>query len=172
MRYSKRLLSSQKGFILLTALLACVVLFALTFLIINLSTSDLKVSSQIVGQKKAMLAAEAGIHGMMVDFDPQDLTASVTSDLSSNTIKIGGTWHQKVDPANDPNSVYTVSTPTTPTTGPVFLPLTGYSIGGGQQWGQRAYNVRVTGRNTTYNTTVMIEAGIGYGPVEISTMMR
>ena len=65
MRYSKRGLSSQKGFILLTALLACVVLFALTFLIIDLSTSDLKISSQTVGQKKAMIAAEAGIHNRL-----------------------------------------------------------------------------------------------------------
>jgi len=172
MQYSKRGLSSQKGFILLTALLACVVLFALTFLIIDLSTSDLKISSQTVGQKKAMIAAEAGIHSMMRNFDPQNLAASVTSDLTPSAFKIGGTWYQRVDSANDPNSVYTISTPTTPTAGPVFLPLTGYSIGGGQQWGQRAYNVQVTGRNTTYNTTVTIQTGIGYGPVEISTMMR
>jgi len=50
--------------------------------------------------------------------------------------------------------------------------MSGYSIGGGQQWGQRVYSVDVTGRNTNYKTIVTIGTGIGYGPVESSTMMR
>jgi len=77
-----------------------------------------------------------------------------------------------VDSSNDAASVYTISTPTNPTISPTFLPLSGYSIGGGQQWGQRVYNVDVTGRNTNYKTIVTIGTGIGYGPVESSTMMR
>jgi Tfp pilus assembly protein PilX len=159
MEYSKRTLSSQNGFILLTALMACLILFALTFLILNLSTSDLRVSSQTVGQKKAMVAAEAGIHRMMQNFDPQNLATTVINNV-------------QVDSANDPKSIYSISAPTTPTSGPLFLPLTGYSIGGGQTWGRRRYDVNVTGSNTTYHTTVTIGVGIGYGPIEISTMMR
>ena len=66
MRYnSKKILSSEKGFILLTAILACVILLALAILIINLSTSDLRVSSKTVGEKKAMSAAEAGNLGQL-----------------------------------------------------------------------------------------------------------
>lgn len=159
MQYSKRLLSSQQGFILLTAIMACVILLALTMLIINLSTNDLRVSSQSVGQKKALTAAETGIHRLSQNFDPQNLTLSAATNV-------------QVDPSNDPNSVYTISAPVMPTSGPVFLPLTGYAIGGGQQWGQRRYDVQVTGRNTAYNTEITIATGIGYGPVEISTMMR
>lgn len=159
MRYSKRILSSEKGFILVTAVLACMILLALTIMIINLTTSDLQVSAQNVGQKKALTAAETGIHRMMQSFDPQNMASSAVSGI-------------QVDSNNDPNSVYTISTPTMPTGGPEFLPLTGYAIGGGQQWGQRRYNVDVTGINTHYNTRVTIGVGIGYGPIEISTMMR
>ena len=156
---SKRIISSEKGFVLLTAIIACVILLALTTLIINLSTGDLQTSSQSVGGKKAMSAAEAGIHRLMQNFDPLNITASAVTSI-------------QVDSSNDAASVYTISTPTNPTISPTFLPLSGYSIGGGQQWGQRVYNVDVTGRNTNYKTIVTIGTGIGYGPVESSTMMR
>ncbi len=160
MRFSgKKILRSQKGFVLLTAIIACVILLALTALVINLSTGDLRVSSQSVGHKKAMSAAEAGIHRLMQNFDPLNTTASAVIDI-------------QVDSTNDPASVYTISTPSIPTTSPTFLPLSGYSIGGGQQWGQRVFTVDVTGRNTNYRTIVTIGTGIGYGPVESSTMMR
>ena len=159
MRYSKKILSSEKGFILVLAIMACVILFALTMLIINLSTSDLRVSSKNVGQKKALSAAETGIHRMIQNFNPQNLALSAV--LSA-----------QVDSTNDPASVYTISAPTVPTAGPLFLPMTGYSIGGGQTWGQRRYVVNVDGRNTAYDTKVTIQTGVGYGPVEISTMYQ
>jgi len=160
MRYSnQRILSSEKGFVLLTAIIACVILLALTTLIINLSTGDIQVSSQSVGGKKAMSAAEAGIHSLMQNFDPLNIANSAVTNV-------------QVDSTNDAASVYTISSPSIPTITPTFLPLSGYSIGGGQQWGQRVYNVDVTGRNTNYKTLVTIGVGIGYGPVESSTMMR
>lgn len=160
MRYnSKVILSSEKGFILLTAILACVILLALAILIINLSTSDLRVSSKTVGEKKAMSAAEAGIHLMIQNFDPQNLAASAVTNI-------------QVDATNDPASVYTINTPATPTEGPVFLTMSGYSIAGGQSWGRRLYNVDVTGRNTAYNTRVDVGLGVGYGPVESTTALR
>ncbi len=53
MRYnSKRILSSEKGFMLVTAILACVILFALAILVINLSTSDLRVSSKTWAKRR------------------------------------------------------------------------------------------------------------------------
>lgn len=159
MRYSKKILSSEKGFILVTAIMACMILLALTMLIIQLSTGDLRISSQTVGQRKAESAAETGIHRMIQGFNPQNLAASAATAV-------------QVDATNDPNSVYTISTPTLPSSGPVFLPMSGYSIGGGQTWGQRRFVVNVEGRNTTYNTSVNIQTGIGYGPVEISTMYQ
>ena len=144
---------------LVTAIMACLILFALAILVINLSTSDLRVSSQNVGEKKALSAAETGIHRMIQNFDPQNLAASAANSV-------------QVDPANDPASVYTIHTPVTPTDGPVFLPMIGYSIGGGQTWGQRRFVVNVDGRNTAYDTRMTISTGVGYGPVEISTMYK
>jgi Tfp pilus assembly protein PilX len=159
MGYSKRRLSSEEGFALVTAIMACAILFALAMLIIHLSTGDLQVSSKNVGDKKAMTAAETGIHQMMQNFNPQNLAASAATNV-------------QVDPSNDPASVYSISTPTLPTSGPAFLPMSGYSIGGGQSWGQRRYAVNVTGRNTSYNTQADIGLGVGFGPIEISTMSR
>ncbi len=156
---NKTKIFSEKGFALVTAILACVILFALAMLVINLSTGDLRVSAKTVGDKKAMSAAETGIHRMMQNFDPQNLANSAATNV-------------QVDSANDPNSVYTIGTPGAPTSGPVFLPMSGYSIGGGQSWGQRRYVVSVDGRNTTYNTHMTISTGVGYGPIEISTMSR
>ncbi|PKN70212.1 MAG: hypothetical protein CVU54_06290 [Deltaproteobacteria bacterium HGW-Deltaproteobacteria-12] len=144
---------------LVTAIMACLILFALAILVINLSTSDLRVSSQNVGEKKAMSAAETGIHRMIQNFDPQNLAASAATSV-------------QVDASNDPASVYTIHTPVTPTDGPVFLPMIGYSIGGGQTWGQRRFVVNVDGRNTAYDTRMTISTGVGYGPVEISTMYK
>lgn len=166
------MIASEKGIALVTAIMACVILFALAMVVIHLSTGDLRVSSKSVGDKKAMTSAETGIHRMMQNFDPQNLAASATSSTTTDAFQISGTWYMRVDATNDPASVYNISTPATPATGPTFLPMTGYSIGGGQSWGQRRYEVNITGRNTNYNTQAQISTGVGYGPVEISTMSR
>lgn len=147
-------------------------LFALAMLVIHLSTQDLRSSAKNVGDKKASSGAETGIHRMVQNFDPQNLPASAVTSTTANAVQINGVWYLQVDSANDPNSVYTIGTPTRPTSGPTFLPMTGYSIGGGQSWGQARYVVDVTGRNTAYDTSVTIGTGVGYGPIEISTMSR
>jgi 1,4-dihydroxy-2-naphthoyl-CoA synthase len=53
-----------------------------------------------------------------------------------------------------------------------MLPLAGYSIGGGQTWGQTRYDVTVTGENTSYNSRAQVSVGLGYGPIEMSTISR
>ncbi|MCX7982876.1 MAG: hypothetical protein N2572_08210 [Syntrophales bacterium] len=156
---SRTKLNCQKGIALVTAILACVILFALAMLALHISTGDLRVSAKVSGEKKAALAAEAGIHRLIQNLDPQNLAAAVGSNVP-------------VDAQTDPNSVYSVSTPTNPTVGPTFVPMTGYSIGGGQSWGYRVYEATVTGRHLSYNTRVDIDIGVGYGPVEITTMSR
>ena len=74
---------------------------------------------------------------------------------------------------NDATSTYTIAAPSAPTGNlPLYVPLAGYSIGGGQEWGQRAYALVVTGNSTKYNATVQVDVGIGYGPIDITTMSR
>jgi Tfp pilus assembly protein PilX len=150
---------SEKGIALVAALLAIMILTAVGILVFIVSTRDIRISSRLIGEKKAFSAAEAGIHSLMHSFDPANLAASAVSDV-------------QVDPGNDPNSRYTIGTPSRPTSGPSSVPLAGYAIGGGQQWGQARYNVGVNGTNTSYNSLVRVEIGAGYGPIEISTAYR
>lgn len=156
---SYRTIKTEKGFALVAAILACMILLALAMLVINLSTRDLRISAKTVGEKKAMTAAETGIHQLIINFNPQNLAASAVTNVAADAV-------------NAPGDFYTVSVPTLPAAGPAFLPLTGFAIGGGQSWGQRRYSVDVTGTNTSYNTRVDIGLGVGYGPIEISTMSR
>jgi len=151
--------NSQKGFALVAAILAMMVLTAVGLLAFALSTQDLRISSRLVGEKKAFSAMEAGIHRFTQTFDPANLNASAVNNL-------------QVDPGNDPTSLYTIGIPARPLSGPGSLPLPGYSIGGGQQWGQERFNNRVSGRNTRYNSFLQADIGAGFGPVEITTAYR
>ncbi len=154
-----RIQRREKGFALIAALLANLILLAVGIIAINLSTQDIRISMTAVGDKKAMAAAESGIHALMQNFDPNNLTASALTNV-------------QVDALTDPYSRYTVAAPTLPTTGPAILPAVGYSIGGGQMWGQERFETTVTGTNTAYNATVQIDIGLGFGPIEITTMYR
>jgi Tfp pilus assembly protein PilX len=154
-----RLPKSERGFALIAALLANLILLAVGIVAINLSTQDIRISMKMVGEKKAMAAAESGIHALTQNFDTANLTGSALTNV-------------QVDATNDPNSRYTVAAPTPPATGPTVLPMAGYSIGGGQMWGQERFDTTVTGTNTAYNATVQIDIGLGFGPIEMSTMYR
>ena len=148
--------NSEKGFALLTAIMACLILLALGMLVISLSTQDIKVSVKIVGDKRSLAAADAGINSLLQTFDPEHPVLVPTT-------------------TNRPDGVssFTINYPASrPTVGAMIVPLAGYSIGGGQRWGESRYNIDVVGRNTEYNTQVTIGVGVGYGPVEMSTMSR
>ena len=157
-------IKSQKenGFALIAALMAILILTAVGILVFVISTQDIRISGRLVGEKKAFSAAEAGIHALTLILDPANLSASVVSNI-------------QVDATNDAESRYSVNPPPTgwrPISGPSSLPLAGYSIGGGQQWGQERFNARVTGTNTRYNSMVQVDVGVGYGPIEITTVYR
>jgi hypothetical protein len=95
----------------------------------------------------------------MQNFNPANLSASAVSNV-------------QVDAASDPDSRYTISTPYSPTVGPTTVPLIGYSIAGGQQWGEERFIVDATGTNTRYNSLVRVTICAGYGPIEFSTVYR
>jgi hypothetical protein len=149
----------RNGFSLITAILAIMILIALGYLAISVTTGDLKITGRVVGEKKALSAAETGIHRLMQNFDPANMTGAQATNV-------------QVDAATDPASRYTIRDVSRPVSGPDMLPLTGYAIGGGQQWGQRRYIAVVTGENTNYESSVEIGVGMGYGPIEITTMSR
>jgi Tfp pilus assembly protein PilX len=150
---------SKSGFALVATLLALLILTAMGMLVFGISTQDIRISSRAVGEKKAMAAAETGIHRLNQNFDPTNLPGVAVS-------------NHPVNPAVDPSSCYTIGTPALPGTGPKTLPLAGYSIGGGQQWNQARYVTTVTGTNTRYNSTVAVDTSVGYGPLEATTTYR
>ncbi|HVO67329.1 MAG TPA: hypothetical protein VMT12_12680 [Syntrophales bacterium] len=146
-----RLKNSEKGFALVAAIMACLILLALGTLVIALSTQDIRVSVKIVGDKRSLASVEEGIQSLCQTFDPQSpINAPATTTRA------------------DGKSNYTINYPATPpTTGPINLRRPGYDLVGGKVYGDRRYNISVTGRSTEYSTQVTIGVGLGYGPVEI-----
>ncbi|PKN50760.1 MAG: hypothetical protein CVU55_15360 [Deltaproteobacteria bacterium HGW-Deltaproteobacteria-13] len=138
----------RNGFSLVVVILALLILTALGFLAMSVTTTDLQITNRIVGEKKALTAAEAGIHILTTTFSPANITAI--------------TGH--VDAVADPASTYRISVATRPTAAgaPGFLPMKGYSIAGGQEWGQKMYETSVTGENSNYGSSVQIDLGFGY----------
>ncbi len=155
-------ISSARGFALVAAILACLILMALAILVISLSTGDLRTSATVVGDKKSLSAVESGIHKLSQNFDPSATTANFG--LGAST-----TW-QNVDATNDPGSQYRYSAAAASTMPP--LTLAGYSMEAGQGWGMTRYNIIVEGQNTNYNTRAQVDVGIGYGPVPTGTMYQ
>jgi len=154
-----------------TAIIACAILLALGLLVIRLSTGDLQVSARAVSDKKALAAAESGIHRLIRGYDPSAGNA-ITSGTFNAIQHSDGLWYLQADPDTDSTSMYHHGDPVTPPTGHPFLPMTGYSIGGGQSWGQQRLKVTVIGRSTGHDAKAEIEIGLGFGPVDISTISR
>ena len=149
----------NRGFALVAALMAILVLTAAGLLAFTISTQDIRTSGRLVGEKKALSAAETGANWLCQNFNPSNLTASAVTNVP-------------VDLNNDPASQFTIGTPTRPTAGASLLPMVGYSQSGGQQWGQARFNAPITGSNTRYMSTTRVNLGVGYGPVEMTTTYR
>jgi hypothetical protein len=152
------------GFALIAALLVIWILTALGMLVFAVTTQDIRVSSRTVGERKAFSAAESGINWLTQNFNPANPSNSIVSTVVVDTTSAG-----------DPKTQYSIGPPATgwiPTTGPGAVPVAGYAMGGGEIWGRQRFLAQVTGANTAYNSTVQMNVGVGYGPVDISTMYR
>jgi len=149
----------EEGFALIAALLAITILTAVGLLVFAMSTQDIRISGRLVGEKKAVSAAEAAATRLSTIFDPSNLAAAAVSNVPA-------------DSTNDPATQYSIGIPTRPASGVALLPMTGYSQSGGQQWGQARYNAPITGSNTRYMSSVQVNLGIGYGPVAMTTTYR
>ena len=152
----------EKGFALIAALLVFWVLTALGMLVFSVTTQDMRVSSRTVGERKAFLAAESGIHRLTQNFDPANPGSSSASDVVVDSTSSG-----------DPNTKYSIGPGSesggwNPTYGPGGVPIPGYE----PNWGRKRFVARVTGKNTAYNSSIQINTGIGFGPVDITTLYR
>ena len=132
---------SEKGFALVVALIACMILIALGALIMTLSTGDIKSSSHILGQKRAMNAAEKGVNRLIQQYNLDNTPANVQTTLADDLVV-------------DPNSLYTISIPNA--TGTIHP--SGFSM----DWQLSTYDVNVRGWHQHYTGNVTIGVGIGH----------
>lgn len=153
----------DSGFALIAALLTIWILTALGILVFTVTTQDVRISSRLVGEKKAFFATEAGVHSLARDFNPLELT---------DPQKYKKDFLVDPGPDGDPDSRYQIGNPEVPTRGPAAIPLDAYGVGGAQQWGAARYVAIVTGRNDRYRSSVQVDTGVGFGPVEITTAYR
>lgn len=151
--------SNQNGFALVSALVVLLILMALSTLMYTITTKDIRVSTRMVGEYKAFAATEAGIHRLI------EATNTNAGSMASYTLS-----NTQVDSATDPNTYYSISTSTVSGV-PASLPMAGYEIGGSnsKNYGYSITNKTVTGTNTRYNSSMAVDVGIAYGPIEIST---
>jgi len=147
----------ESGFALIAALLSLWILTAVGVLVFTVTTQDVRISSRMVGEKKAFLATEAGVHQLTVGFDPLNLNDTTRYNLSF-----------PVDTGMDPATSYRIGTPAIPARGPTSIAMPGYS----QSWGSTRFVSTVTGMNNNYQSSVQVEVGVGFGPVEVTTAYR
>jgi len=138
--------NSESGFVLIVALMGIMILLAVGFFALTVSTRDLMIASRLVGERKAFSAAEAGVHAI------------------SSTFAEGMVFptNVQVDPVNDPHASYSVSGASTSVSG---LPETcsgAFSIEGGITWSCKNFRAVVTG---TYEPSIFnkSEARIAIG---------
>jgi len=145
----------ERGFALVAALLANLILLAVGIIALNLSTQDLRISMKVFGEKKAMSAAEAATHWLMINFDPANPAAVARENRPLTELAAG----------LDPRGRVTIRPPVPSAVGPVQISgPTGYDMGS-TQWVLLRYDTTVTGRNEDHRTSVAIDVVVGYGPV-------
>jgi len=147
------------GFALIAALLAVWILTPMGILVFTVTNQDVRISSRLVGERKAFYGSEAGIHRLTEKFDPAKL-----NDNTLYNIKV------VVDPATDPNTAYEISNPTIPTSGPPSLPEPGFSFDSGKKFVRIIHVANVAGTNSRYGSSVPIGVGTGHGPVKDDTI--
>jgi Tfp pilus assembly protein PilX len=157
----KPLLSGEKGFALVAALMAIWLLTAVGILVFTVSTQDIRISGRLVCEKRAFSAAETGLHWLTVNFKNEDPSGWAPSNQKLDT---------SADTPADPHDQYTIGPGSTglgsttgwyPTSGPANIWYAGFD----NQWGRTVNTARVTGTNTACRSEVQIDAGVGYGPI-------
>jgi len=157
-------IKSQRGFILLVAIIACAILAALGVLVFSLSTGDLRTSTATLGEKKALAAVESGFHLLTIPFNPTQPNCNFGVNSGAYTAA-----YQKwanVDPVNAPGDQFNISSCIPSPFGRVTPSWYSTDIA------MEAFDIQLTGRNTKYNSTISVDVGIAYRPVDMTTGQR
>lgn len=148
---------SENGFILIAAIMAVMIIMAVSFFILATGTEDVQISTRLVGERKAMSAAEACVHQVCINLNPGLLAA-------------GGL--AQVDPIRDPTISCTYNLPHVPTppadTTPATIPLPGFDMS--KAYVGAVYITTVTGTyrpsifSSSYDASVTVEIGTVFSP--------
>jgi hypothetical protein len=154
-------LRNEKGFALLAAIIAFLILLAVGMLVINMSGGDLISSSMSVGNKKASIAVETGIFTLVENFNPANSTgyyACTGSDTAASlNSAIPSPWQTASNTDADSNTKYVICNATPDTTkSSVYLPKYG------TKFILQRYYTTVIGENSSYNSLVKVNVGVGY----------
>lgn len=160
---NKITLRNEKGFALLAAIIASLILLAVGMLVINMATGDLITTKMTVGNKKALAAAESGIHQLIRNFNSDTPTWTAannyTTDCATNPTNPSYIW-QSNPGGTDPNSRFAICAPVE---SPKPCPdVSGTEI---KDWTYHCYDISVVGENTNYGSRAQIDIGVTYGPV-------
>jgi hypothetical protein len=175
----KMIINNEKGFALLAAIIASLILMAVGVLVINMSTGDLRASSVTVGDKKVLAATESGIHRLIQDFNPDPATWTAANNYTS-TGSCGSAyiWRAISSGASagiDDNTQFAICQPApdTDSSGNALqrMTLPGDLLGcGGAGTCPEVilvrYCARVAGISTSYNLIKQVSIGIGYRTAE------
>ena len=141
----KRTSNSERGFVLIVALMAILILTAIGFFALTMISGDLMISYRLTGDRKAYSAAESGVHSLLAS--PNSISYLLNNTPSTLCIQ--------VDPTNDPSTCYTVSATTNNW---VQAPVGN----GGQCTNCKSfiYNTDITGKDSNYSSAVKISIGM------------
>lgn len=143
---------SEKGFVLIAAIMAVMIMLAVSFFILTTATQDIRMSARLVGERKALSAAEAGAQAVYA-----------AASLNFNTLLSYSVSNLQVDSINDPSISYSVS--------PTVNTLNQAPVGGGGQCTGCAsfiYNTDITGTDSNYGSSVKISIGMAPPPTSSS----
>lgn len=172
-------LRNEKGFALIAAIIACIMLLAVGFFVINMSTGDLRSSVITVGNKKALSAVESGIHALVMKNDSlpivkHDILSTQATWIAANgyTMNCAAAsptyvWNS-ITSGFDPNTEYAICAPgvAIDSTGNQLpsIPVSGFDV---SQYALAPFATSIIGRNTNYRdvsgnpSSVRVDLGIG-----------
>lgn len=175
----KMTLRNEKGFALVAAIMACIMLLAVGLLVVNMSTGDLRSSVITVGNKKALAAVESGIHSLVMKNESlpivkHDILSTQATWIAANGYTMNCAvasptyvW-SSITSGYDPNSQYAICAPIEATDSSGIqlkdIPIPGFGL---DQYALAPFATSITGRNTNYRdgsgnpSSVRVDVGIG-----------
>jgi len=145
----KNIRKSEGGFIFVAAIMGVMILMAVGFLALTISGQDVMISSRLVGERKALSAAEACVHYVCAQLDPGNLNPYPPTPY---------------DVANNPSAFfsYTVLSPNKDISN---LAVPGYDLAKGWTSGV-GFDTICIGGDASYNSSVSVAIGTTGKPVK------